>query len=670
MNSPFERASRTPINATLLLALALSACGDDGPTGGTIDAAPDIDAVSPTIDYNPYRVSFVDVTRELDDVYMGGGAEVRGSGVGSGAAVADIDGDGDLDMFLARCDGGIDEGGPSVLLRHTGAFPGFESDPAIEAAFAGVCAHGAAFGDYDNDGDEDLYVVLEGPDRLYRNDGAGGFTEVTEAAGVAGPAGDINTSAYWADVNHDGLLDLFVPHHIANAPGPHPINANRLYLNRGDGGFDSIGDAAGVAGDGSTQAAAIADIDADGDLELYLANDQFAVGGQDPGFGLDADRFLDLASYDDQNTPLYVDRSAEYSMDGPRSSMGVAIADVDGDGHDDIYVTDIGTNHLHTFNAATQLYEMSEDRWNLGLRDALLEGELVAWDAQFADLDRDGGLELIVVHGSIRAPFSCADYTQFDNIMRYDPRPDRFVDITVSAGLPLSAACPPQDDRPLSGRGLLLADLDGDHDDDLIVTPYVEMFRFYRNDTPALHHVLRVAPRGTVSAPTPVGAVLEITTVDGQTRRSALYAGGTNTQHAAVLEIGLGMQTSVEAATLHWPSGLSQRLDVQPDFAVDTTLAVTEPAWLTLSARVIDAGQDPPVMTYCPVDETGAFLGAAGAGRAVVMTRSDNLPATVVDDGAGCYSAVLDHPGTARTTVVRVSDDGQLLRPRLSVRYR
>ena len=123
-------------------------------------------------------------------------------------------------------------------------------------------------------------------------------------------------SVQWADVNLDGLLDLFVPAHTTTGPpAPDPGNANRLYLNRGDGTFASVGAAAGIEGDGSSQAVAITDLDSDGDLEIYIANDQFALNGVDNNnFGLDPDRWLDLDAYDDQGVPSYVDRGAQYGV--------------------------------------------------------------------------------------------------------------------------------------------------------------------------------------------------------------------------------------------------------------------------------------------------------------------------------------------------------------------
>ena len=657
--------------ASALLGLACS-----GTPSNVVDATP-ADA-SPAIDAAPL-LPLPLVLPEVQNDYLGGREDVALLGTGSGAAAADVDGDGDLDLFLARCDITTSQpGGPSLLLRNDsdlGGFDltGFTSDVLMEFEFTGVCAHAAAFGDYDRDGAVDLFVVTNGPDRLYRNDGNGIFTDVTALAGVAGPPTGVEHSVYWADLNHDGLLDLFVPaHFVAFPPAPDQINANRIYINRGEGSFIEVAASAGAAGDGSSQAAAITDLDGDGDLEIYVANDQFTINGEDPNmFGLDDDSWLDLSGYDEQGLPSYVDRASEYGMAGPRASMGVAVADVDGNGTEDLYVTDWGKNHLHLRAPGTVSYSEEAGSWNVDATTGIFQHYLVGWDARFADLDRDGREELLVAHGMVNDAVTCDDFAQFNLILQREPLVDGFTDITATVGWPTDSECPAiLEDRPVGSRGILLADLDNDGDDDVVITPFNEKYRFYRNETEVNdRHALRVVPRGTVSAPAPYGAVLEVTRRDRMVVRRNLYAGGTTTQRYPMVEVALLGADSVNSATLHWPSGYAQRLDLHPDFAVDQTWIVEEPEWLSLNKRVAGNGEDPPELIYRPVDEAGNFLGAEAAGRAVVVTRSDNQFAAVTDRGDGSYSALLPHPGTARTTVVQVSDGGELLRPRLSVRY-
>lgn len=644
----------------------------DGPgDAGAVDAS----ATDAGVYDNPHGIALIDVSLALGGVYLGGRSAGDLFGMGSGAAVGDVDGNGRPDIFLARCDSTSPAGGPStLLLGNAGSgFNGFTEDTALAGRFQGTCAHGAAFGDIDRDGDLDLFVALDGPDRLYRNNGTGQFSDITSAAGVAGPSDDVNTGAYWADIDLDGQLDLLVLGHARAAP---PVSdsrqANRLYRNRGDGVFVDIAPIAGASGDGSSQAAAIADLDGDGDIEIYVANDRYAINGQNGLPGLDADQWLDPVSFDGSGVPSYVDRSADFATDAMRSAMGVALADIDGDDRDDIYVSDWGPNQLHVWNSLLGAYDSRADDWDAALHLTSTNHLTISWAAEFTDFDRDGRQELIVINGSVYEVATCVTWGQSDIIMRRIASPDSFVDITGGTGWAAHRTCPAPFPitEATSTRGVIVADFDDDGADDLLVTPFVERYRLYRNITPHVgRHQLRVIPVGTVSAPTPQGAVLRVTRTDGQVLRRTLYAGGTLAQRYPALEAGLDTQTSVTRATLHWPSGYVQRLDLTPGFAIDSYWRVVEPAWLVLSMRVADP-DDVPVLGYRPPAQDGGFLGAAASGRAVSVIRSDGLPTTVVDHGDGYYTVALPHPGVARTTVLQVVDEGVTLAPRLSVYYR
>ena len=360
------------------------------------------------------------------------------------------------------------------------------------------------------------------------------------------------------------------------------------------------------------------------------------------------------------------------AFDGKRSSMGVAIVDVDGDGDDDIYVSDWGANHLHLRDAVNDSYESRARSLNADLTADASQYQLVAWGAQFCDFDRDTVLELVVMHGAVQDAQICMDFAQYNYVMRYSAAIERFQDITTAVGWPLETECPPPDglDHPLNSRGVVLADLDGDHDDDIIVTPFNEKYRFYRNDSDlGDRHFLRVEPRGTVAAPSPYGAILEVERTGGSKVRRNLYAGGIAGQRYPLIEAGIDTDTGVTSATLHWPSGYSQRLDMHADFALDARWQVTEPEWLSLSTRVATNADPDPVITYRPADPAGTFIGAGAAGRTVTITRSDGVTATVTDNGDGTYTAPLPHPGATRITVLQITDNGETLRPRLTVNY-
>ncbi|MCP4410515.1 MAG: VCBS repeat-containing protein, partial [Gammaproteobacteria bacterium] len=226
--------------------------------------------------------------------------------MGSGLAWGDYDGDGDPDLFFVNFQGAIKAPlgnnamtvGRSALYRNEGAghFIDITEIAGLAQPSFGL---GAAWGDYDNDGDLDLYITNYGPNTLYRNNGDGTFTDVAEAAGV----GDDRFSAgcVWGDYDNDGHIDLYVTNYVQFAtennntratvrqsgteipytinPSSYPPESNRLYHNNGDGSFSDVAEQAGVANpEGRSLSAAWFDFDNDGQNDLYVANDVSANG--------------------------------------------------------------------------------------------------------------------------------------------------------------------------------------------------------------------------------------------------------------------------------------------------------------------------------------------------------------------------------------------------------
>ena len=205
-------------------------------------------------------------------IEVGGAAGVNDAGQGAGVSWGDYDNDGDLDLYLAN------DGGANRLYRNNG--DGTFTDVASSAGVADAGpARGVSWGDYDNDGDLDLYVTnRNSANQLYRNNGNGTFAEIGAAAGVDDTGHGVGMT--WGDYDNDGHLDLYV----ANFG-----SANRLYRNNGDGTFTDVGGAASVADTGSGLGAASGDYDSDGDLDIYLtksfsANRLYRNNQNDPNF--------------------------------------------------------------------------------------------------------------------------------------------------------------------------------------------------------------------------------------------------------------------------------------------------------------------------------------------------------------------------------------------------
>ncbi len=307
-------------------------------------------------------------------VEVGEAAGVRDDGNTFGPAWADYDSDGDLDLFVAK--GARTGSGPNRLYRNRG-------DGTFDevAAAAGVvdeegAGAGIAWGDYDRDGDLDLYIVNHGdPNRLFANQGDGTFVDVAAAAGVDEDE-DVGRGVAWGDYDHDGDLDLIV------TGGDRP---NRLYENQGDGTL--VGEVAGVSDDGAGTGVAWADYDEDGDLDLYLVNN----GGVN-------------RLYANQDDGTFIDVGSAAGVNDEGIGNGVAWADYDQDGDLDLYlskVEDAGSAKRQTTNSepGNRLFRNEGDGTFVQVAAAAgVNDEGFGFAVAWFDYDNDGDLDLYVVN--------------------------------------------------------------------------------------------------------------------------------------------------------------------------------------------------------------------------------------------------------------------------------
>jgi hypothetical protein len=568
-----SRTRRAPASAALLV-LPWFGAGCDPAAPPPSHAAPD--AGSPAAAARaaalPSGPWFRDVTREvaLDFVHENGASGQRHfvETNGSGAAWLDFDGDGRLDLFLVQGAAlpGFAAGRAlhDTLLRQTEA--GFVD--ATPAAMRAERMHGmaAAPGDYDNDGDADLYVTNFGPNVLWRNDGGGSFTDVTAQAGV-GIGDRYHSSCAWADFDRDGDLDLYVCGYvdyrigdgkICGEPlrGPeyasycHPDMYqgidDSLLRNNGDGTFTDVSAAAGLVGArGKGLGVAVGDFDDDGDPDAFVANDADAnfLWRNDSRDG--ELRFVDVAS----------EMAVAFNGEGrTQSCMGAAFADVDGDLDLDLFTVNLSNEYNTLWLQDASGYR--DRSYASGLAAPSIPN--VGFGTLLADLDNDGDEDVVVANGHVldnaELLLPGTTYRQRAQLCWNDGNA-RF---TVGAPESLGGWFA----EPHVGRGLAAADFDDDGDLDLLFTGNREPAALLRNERGQARSWIGFSLTGTRSPRDGAGAEVRIT-VGGRTlRRQSRIGESYLCGHDRRILVGLGDHVGPVDAEIRWSSGRRQALQV------------------------------------------------------------------------------------------------------------
>ena len=509
---------------------------------------------------------------------------------GPGGALFDADGDGDLDLYLVQ-GGALRPGGepaprPSDRLYRNDTvtaragetrlrFTDITETSGIRAPGYGM---GAAAGDADGDGDLDLYVTNVGANQLWLNRGRGPaapirFEESAAASGVASEAWSV--SAVFFDADGDGATDLYVVNYVdfsiennivcyaassrRDYCGPqayHPV-ADHLYRNLGndDQGRPRFADVTNrwLAGyrPGSGLGVAVLDAEGDGDLDVYVANDGEA-------------NQLWLRQSDDTFREEALFAGVAVNGEGkPEASMGIAVADPDADGDDDLFITHL-SRETNTFyaNLGNGLFEDRSVESGLGAPSLPMTGFGTAW----LDLDGDGWLDLAVVDGAVRIqealaargdPYPLAQPNQLFHHLGLDRtgRP-HFAPVSARGGRAFT--------EPSISRGLLAGDLDGDGDTDLIIAENEGPPRVLRNNLdPAAWIGLRLVAHGRDA----IGArvAIRLAASAGQPTRTLwrhAAAGGSYASSSDPRALAaLGRDRRVIEIEVHWPGGAVERFE-------------------------------------------------------------------------------------------------------------
>ncbi len=491
---------------------------------------------------------------------------------GTGAALVDVDGDGRPDVYLVNA-WALDEDPSAVRVRGRNVLYRNEGDgrfvDVTDAAGVGddgwgcgVCA-----ADYDGDGDVDLYVTNFGPNRLYRNRGDGTFDEVAESAGVADPGW--GAGAAFLDADGDGHLDLYVANYIAatmdevlaarrtnvwrdtarTMTGPFGMRGDRdrFFRGRGDGTFREATDEAGLTDLGEAYGLGVlaSDLDDDGDIDLYVANDS------NPNY---------LYRNDGDGTFTEVGRWSGAGFGGggaEQAGMGVDAGDVDGDGRPDIIVTNFARDQCTLYRNLGGLYFEDVTTRHDVARATMAP---LSWGCAFFDADLDADLDLVIVNGHIYPqvddfPALGESYAQRALLFRNDG--GRLADVTDAAG--------PGFAERRCGRGLAVGDVDGDGDLDLLVTAIDAPPMLLRNDSVRAGRWLALRLLTRAGGPA-LGARAEVTA--GGVRQSREVRSGSTyqSQSAFDLHFGLGAADRAESIAIRWPGGaITTVRDARPD---------------------------------------------------------------------------------------------------------
>ena len=418
--------------------------------------------------------------------------------IGPGVAVLDYNNDGRMDLFFVNS-GPSDFYRPNpvprpALYRNNGDGTFTDVTEAAGVLNPGQFGIGAAAADYDGDGFTDLLITNYGHNTLYRNRGNGTFEDVTHKAGLDAPG--LYTSAVWFDYNNDGRLDLFIGHFVHYSKELekscatngvyhycYPISydpwPSKLYRNNGDGTFADVSAASGIAKHpGKTFGAVAVDLDGDGYMDLFVANDSVPD-------------FLFHNNGDGTFQEIGLEAGVAYSEDGiARSGMGVDAADYDGDGRPDLFVANLTRERFSLYrNLGSLSFRDMAGPSRIGFETYLYSG----WGLRFFDFNNDGALDLILANGhpDDLIDASHVGLTWKERLLLLENRNGVFTNRGASAGAPFS--------KDYAARGLAVVDLDNDGWPDVVVTTNGGAPVVLRNRGGANHWIgLRDVPAGSV----------------------------------------------------------------------------------------------------------------------------------------------------------------------------
>jgi enediyne biosynthesis protein E4 len=524
-------------------------------------------------------VRYVDITKQagIHFIHNNGafGKKYLPESMGPGCAFLDYNNDGHQDILLINSKDWPDHpqkpSYPALYKNNgNGTFTDVTKEAGLQKEMYGI---GVTVGDYDNDGNEDIYITTLDSDHLFHNTGKGTFEDVSAVAGISDS--EFGTSATWFDYDRDGFLDLYVCNYVQWSPakdlfctldgvnksyctpesyaGASPI----LYRNKRDGTFENATRKAGLFDPTSKALGVIAvDYDQDGWPDLFVANDtqpnRLYHNNQDGTF-----------------TDKAVPAGVAFSEAGvARAGMGVDAADYDGSGFPALLVGNFSNEMIGLYhNEGTGVFIDEAPATTIGQASLLT----LAFGVFFFDFDLDGHPDIFAanghVHDDINRVQQQVTYAEPPHLFR-NLGDKKFQEVTRTVGSDLV--------HPVVARGAAYADFDNDGDLDILVATNDGPAYLFRNDGGSKHHFIRIRLKGTKSNKDGIGAKIILHLPDGKAHWQSVKSGSSYCSQSEIpVTFGLGDQTSIKGLEVDWPSGVIQKLE---NPKIDQLLLLLEPS--------------------------------------------------------------------------------------------